>query len=408
MKSNSARGIVAAAVTIVLLMAIFLLLSRDDSAAPGSDEAARSNPRPMARTGPPETTATAPTPQREGDEDPGVRTATTSLDAGEPVDGGSFDEFLETVGKQAVTQFLADNAAAAEKHVDRYCSETKDLVSLKELADPPRSRDAAVYMAGRADWEGGKIGMLHLPASITQRMSNPPNAWRNSGPELYAGLDFTWMTEVMQFDHWSLYGAGPLRDEKETNFYEVNLPNYVSLQHWAKLRLLKGVHEGNLAQASVEVRHLAGLIASSGTLIGEMIRISMYGIERKTWEDLGQPMPEALPSADEAWRLRHSAFAGMYLLYPGVPRAVKEKALKCIPMRCAALVEAIGAAASMKQIVPGMQQEIDWLRAQSPCDTEVATRAANSPPATREILQQNYMSDISLMNSLHSLTDGGI
>jgi hypothetical protein len=399
--------VVAAAGTVVVLLAIFFLLSSDEAA--GGDETVRASRQPTARTTAPEMTATVPTPPREGDEESGARLATaTSRDAGEAVDGGSFDEFLETIGKQAVAQFLADNAAAAEKHVDRYCSETKDLVSRKELADPPRNRDAAVYMAGRADWEGGKIGMLHLPASITQRMSNPPNAWRKAGPELYAGLDFSWMTEVMQFDHWSLYGAGPLRDEKETNFYEANIPNYISLQHWAKLRLLKGVHEGNLAQASVEVRHLAGLIASSGTLIGEMIRIAIYGIERKTWEDLGQPMPEALPSADEAWRLRHSAFAGMYLLYPGVPRAVKEKALKCIPMRCAALVEAIGAAASMKQIVPGMQQEIDWLRAQSPCDAETATRAANSPPATREILQQNYMSDLSLMNSLNSLTDGGI
>jgi hypothetical protein len=337
-----------------------------------------------------------------------VRVAPSGFDAGAPADGGSFDEFLETVGKQALAQFLADNAAAAEKHVDRYCAETKDLVKRKELADPPRNRDAAVYMAGRSDWEGGRIGMLHLPASITQRMGNPPNAWRKAGPELYAGLDFTWMTELQQFDHWSLYGAGPLRDDKPTNFYEANLPNYITLQSWAKLRLLKGVHEGNLAQASVEVRHLAGLIASSGTLIGEMIRLAMYGIERKTWEELGQPMPEGIPSTDEAWRLRHSAFAGMYLLYPGVPRAVKEKALKCIPMRCSALVEAIGAAASMRQLVPGMQQEIDWLRSQSPCDAEVATQAANSPPATREILTQNYMRDAKLLNALQSMTDGGI
>lgn len=407
MKSRSTR-VVAAAAVLGLVFAAFFATSGDEAPALASEEASRSS-APLRAPATPRATPGAPVPPagREAEE-PGVRGAGAGFDAGAVVDGGSFDEFLETVGKQAVAQFLADNASAAQKHVDRYCAETKDLVKRKELADPPRQRDAAVYMAGRTDWEGGRIGLLHLPASLTQRMSNPPNAWRQAGPELYAGLDFTWMSELLQFDHWSLLGAGPLRDDKPTSFYEANLPNYVTLMHWSKLRLLKGVHDGNLAQASVEVRHLAGLIASSGTLIGEMIRISLYNIERKTWEDLGQPVPGGLPSADENWRLRHSAFAGMYLLYPGVPRAVKEKALKCVPMRCAALLEAIGAAASVRQIVPGMQQEIEWLQGQSPCDSQVATQAANSPPATREILTQNYMSERGLVSSMQSLTDGGL
>jgi hypothetical protein len=263
-------------------------------------------------------------------------------------------------------------------------------------------------MEGRSDWEDGHIGLLHLPESITARMGNPPQAWRTAGPELYAGLDFTWMTELLQFDHWSLLGAGPLKDTHDMSFFEAPIPNYVTLQYWAKLRLLKGVHEGNLAQASVEVRHLAELIGSSGSLVSEMIRISFYGIERKTWEDLGQQPAEPLISADDAWRARQAGFAGMYLLYPGVPKAVREKALKCMPMRCTALMEGLGAAAALTQLVPSAQEDVEWLQSQSACDPELAKWVARSPPVTKEMALQSFSSERNLEIAMRALTDGGL
>lgn len=392
------------------LVAAVCLVRWDGGTSPAEAES-KGDASPRAPHAASEAVAANPSPvTRPSADEPVIdrRLVSGGFDAGS-LDGGSLQDFVETVGKQAVLQWLAENATAAERHVDRYCAETKDLVKRKELSDPPRNHDAALYMAGRSDWEGGKIGLLHLPDSITQRMSNPPGAWRQAGPELYAGLDFTWMTELLQFDHWSLLGAGPLRDKEAANFYEEILPNYMPLMNWSKLRLIKGVHEGNLAQASVEVRHLADLIRSSGTLIGEMIRFAIYGLERKVWEDLGQPMPEGLPSTDEAWRLRHSAFAGMYFLYPGVPRAVREKALACIPTRCAALMEAIGAAASLRQLLPEAQLDLAWLQAQSPCDPELAARAARSPPITRDVITQNFMGGpAGIEPSMQSLTDGGL
>lgn len=399
----------AAAVVLGLVAAIcFVMCGAEDASADG-DETTRSGSAKTPHSG---LEATAPLPATSRGEEPGeepglVVRAPGGVDAG-LADGGSLDEFIDAVGKQSVLQFLADNAATAEKHVDRYCAETKDLVSRKELVAPPRERDAAVYMAGRTDWEGGRIGLLHLPDSIVQRMGNPPGAWRQAGPDLYAGLDFGWMTELLQFDHWSLLGAGPLRDKAEVNFFEEILPNYMPLMSWSKLRLLKGVHEGNLAQASVEVRHLAELIGSTGSLVGEMVRVSIYNLERLVWEDVGRPVPEGLPSRDDGGRLRNSAFAGLYLLYPGVPRAVKEKALKCIPMRCAALIEGIGVTASLRHLVPGAQEELDWLLTQTPCDSALAARAARSPPITREVLGMNFNGDASLLRSLQSLTDGGL
>jgi hypothetical protein len=55
-----------------------------------------------------------------------------------------------------------------------------------------------------------------------------------------------------------------------------------------------------------------------------------------------------------------------------------------------------------------MQQEIDWLQAQSPCDSEVAAQAAKTPAPSKEVLMGTYMSGMGLVPSLQSLTDGGI
>lgn len=88
---------------------------------------------------------------------------------GEPTDAGA---------RTVVERMLKDNATIAEKNVDAYCAATKDLVGEQEKRT--RERDAALYMAGRSDWEGGKLGLLHLASSITQRMANPPapgGAW---------------------------------------------------------------------------------------------------------------------------------------------------------------------------------------------------------------------------------------
>ncbi len=403
------RLLLGGTVVLVLLLAVALTMCSDSAPhLAGNTAPATTGGEPSDATSARGRLPRAPVDEAGSDALGRARpSAPASPDGGAP-DGGSLDEFIETVGRQAVLQWLADNAAAAEKYVDRYCAETKDLVPRKDLGQPPRERDAARYMDGRSDWEGGRLGLLHLPASITDRMANPPGAWRQAGPQLYAGLDFSWMVELQQFDHWSLLAAGPLKDKQDYTFFEAPLPNYVTLQNWAKLRLLKGIHEGNLAQASVEVRHLAELCGSSGTLIGEMIRISFYGIERKTWEDVGQQPPEAVMSADDAWRTRHASFVGMYMLYPGVPRAVREKALKCIPTRCAALMEGIGAAASLSQLVPDAQKDVDWLLAQSPCDVELAKRVSRSPPVSSEMIRQNFTGDQGLERSLRSMTDGGL
>ncbi len=350
-------------------------------------------------------------PSEEAEDRPLVPTARANAEAARdagPVHDDAGTAAALASAREVVQAWLAQNAAAAEKYVDRYCEETKGLRRNKTFTEPPRTRDAALFMAGRTDWEGGVVGLLHLPAPLTERMNSPPGAWRTMGPELYAGFDFGWMRELLAFDHWSLLTAGPLRDHPDVPFFEAPLPNYVTLQTWAKLRLLQGLREGDLAAASLEVRHLADLIASSGTLLGEMIRVAIHGIERKTWDDAGLVPPDPPLTDAERFEARHASFAGMYFLYPGVPRAVREKALECVPSRCSALVEAIGASSSLAGLVPSATGDVEWLLAQAPCDPALAAQAAKAPPITAELAMQNFNGERSLEKSMRQLTDGGL
>ena len=177
---------------------------------------------------------------------------------------------------------------------------------------------------------------------------------------------------LLQFDHWSIATASPLRDVAAAKTYaDAPIPNFVTLQSWVKLRLLKGLHEGDLPSASAEVRHLAELCGSTGTLVGDMIRLSMLGLERGFIEEHHLSLQPAL-TVEQGQRLRSADFAARDFLIPGVPKDVREKALKCAPIKCTALMEALGATTMVSDIVPGTQEHVQWLLAQSPCDPALA------------------------------------
>jgi len=336
---------------------------------------------------------------------PAVRIGDAPLDGG--VDAGevALDRAATAV---MVNAWLATNARAAEKYIDRFCDESKRVKALKAFGERPRTKDAAIYLSVRVDWENGRVGMLHLPRSLTDRMGNPPLSWRNFGPADYAGLDFTWLKDLAEFDYWSLSTDGPIKDSPTLSYFDAPLPNFVQLQHWVKLRLVKGKFENDLPQASLEVRHLADLIASSGTLVAEMIRAAIYGIERGYWELLGLTPPEPLPSAEAVLQMRHTGFASMYFLYPGVPRAVRTRALACMPIRCTALTESIGATAAMRELVPNAEDDLQWLLAQAPCDPVQAERLSRGPPLDAAMLRQSFSGEGGLERAMRELLDGGL
>jgi len=321
--------------------------------------------------------------------DPGSDAGAISLLAPDEEKGDVLDADAG-LGLLEFKRMLAQNAEAATRNVERFCELSRKLSKVKAFSPgAPRSRDASLYLSSRVDWEGGTIGSLHLPKPLTERMA--ALAWMSFKPADYAGLDFAWLTELLEYDTWSMSKTGPLRDLNITNFYEAPIPNFVSLQQWSKLRLAKGLNENDLPRASLEVQHLADLCGSTDILIGGMIRSAILGIERSMYERLGQPLPEALPTADEAFAYRRTTFASMYFLYPGVPRSVREKAIACSAARCSAITEALGISAGARQLVPEAQENLEWLLSQHPCDGALADSIARSPPVGGDALAKQVL-----------------
>jgi hypothetical protein len=307
---------------------------------------------------------------------PEPRSSTSDASTSEPADAS----VSEAHRAEELRTWLAANALAAEKNVERYCEQSRAVSKVKAFLPPTGRRDAAVFLAIRVDWgDDGRRGLLHLPDSLTTRMGTPPSNWLNFTPPDYAGLDFQWLTQLLDYDVWSLTGDGPIKDLDQATATAIS-PNWAMLQQWSKLRLVKGLREGDLEQATLEVNHLSALCASTGILMGEYYGMTMYGIERKVWLAAGRQPPESLPSVDEVSKSKQLARAGVNFLYPGVSEAVKKRALECGFSRCSSLTEAISASASMREALPETGRDLQWLLAQSPCDPGLAERLARGSP----------------------------
>ena len=319
---------------------------------------------------------------------------TCKRDAGEEM-------FFETLGRRIAQLRLEFNAAEAERTVDRFCTESARVTKNAALGQPPRTRDAAVFMTGRVDWEKGHlpvpVGMLQLSGALDAHL-NAAGGWRTVQPSELVGLDFGWMRELLAYDFWSMEGGGPLKDldESATNYTSWQVPNYWTLMKWSRLRLVKGIQEADLPQAALEVRHLAELCASNN-MIGLMVRSSLYRSEREAWAMTSQTPPVPPPGDKELAAFRALAFASQQYLLPGVSGATRARALECMPIRCLAVQDAIGLTASVRESVPQAGDHLEWLLQQKQCEPALAARLAKTAEFSAEQLV-----DLAKMETLES------
>ena len=249
-------------------------------------------------------------------------------------------------------EVLATNARMADAYVDKLCEEGNKLHEHPALPDgSSRDRDAADFMALLVDYEkpiDDPPGRLHVADALAERLKSYGADWpaKISDADL-EGLDFGWMTALGRFDHWSLFGAGRLREQPVEKFFDLPIPNYSSLQFWSKLRLAAAFRRGDFAQASADVRHLADLIRTQDILISEMISVALYRIDARAREvavarglDVaGWPQPDR----EQLDRHRRTALASLSFTYPGVKPETVRKAVACMPSPCPALLEGAGA-----------------------------------------------------------------
>ena len=295
---------------------------------------------------------------------------------------------------------LAKNAANADRLVDKYCEENRQLHTPAPPAnqDSPE-RDAAAFMAPLMDYQqpfDDPPGRLRLPAELRERLLSYGSDWpsRVSDEDL-AGLDFSWMAALAQFDHWSLLGAGRLRELPAANAGEQPMPNYLPMQEWSKLRFGLARRRGDLPAAGAEVHHLGELLRTQGNLIAQMIAVALLGMEAHArrmgslagYDVTGWPAPDL----DQKDLERRMAMGGMYFAYPGVKPETLKKAMACLGTPCPALLEALGANKAFGSFSGGDNlQLIKELAASRGCETRVITRALeanelSAPDALRSL-----------------------
>jgi len=254
-------------------------------------------------------------------------------------DGGGSDGAAAT----AVKQWLEKNAALAEKYVDQFCEESKQMKRAPPGPAPTKKKDASSFLTVRIDWEGGNRapGLLHLPDALRQRLSSYGADWPRAVTEAdLEGLDFSWMTQLHQYDHWNIMAEGPLREDRTKDFYRAPIPNFVEMLHWVKLRLARALRVHDHEQASADIHQLVALLRSMGLVIADMIAVQMLQLERAALEGVA---PSLVYSSEELGHERRVGRSAMYFLQPGVKEATMRKAMECNPhFKCAALAEGLG------------------------------------------------------------------
>lgn len=328
----------------VLVIALFLLrvapptpASEPAEPQPASTSVARPRAAPVIAS-----SHVAPAPQPPA-----------SPSTAQPPDGGSRDPAL--FGKlvalgQGLTlgEELAKNARDADAYVDKLCEESGKLREKPPLPDGSGTeRDAAAFMAPLMDYESPldkPPGRLHLRADLAERLKSYGPDWpvRITDADL-TGLDFRWLVELGQYDHWTLLGAGRLRDLPPSNLFYEAIPNYSHLMFWAKLRYALAFRRSGLPAAVGEVRHLALLVHTQGILLSESVAIAMGRFEARAREVAAASGADVswwdAPAADQLDRQRGTSFASIYFSYPGVSEATLRKAAGCAPSPCVMLVE---------------------------------------------------------------------
>jgi hypothetical protein len=313
---------------LVLAAIVVLLAERASSSAPRETTVAEGSPQSLPfKSAPPRPapSAPAPAPARA----PAAAPTVQRPDAGDAQLAGQ----LVAMGQSlALADAVAQNAANAAKYVDKFCAQNARLPALPAAGT---NADAAAFMAPRMDYEkplDEPPGSLHLPDELRARLRGA--GWLDKVTDADLQRDFSWLTQLQQFDHWSYLGAGRLRDYVISDAPHASIPNYSSLLVWAKLRYALAVRRGDLPTGMTEVRHLADLMRSQGVLIAEACAIFLYGLEAQVHA------PGAMDT-DELARRKDLAFAAIDFADPGVDPSVVRKAMECAKAPCTAIAEAV-------------------------------------------------------------------
>jgi hypothetical protein len=302
------------------------------------------------------------------------------------------------------SKLLKRNAGEAAANIERYCAETAKLPKhvFKEppSTDPARLRDAAYFMEPLVTWETHppSEGTLQLPQPLADKIRAAHDDWATAlSATDTVGLDFTWMTQLMSYDYWSLATVGAVADQATTvDPFWAPIPDYQTLVLYGKLRYVRALARGDVARALTEVQHLADLIHTSGLLIGDIHAAKLLSLGQQfeaAAQQRGYPALPPPPLDSTSYDQFHDlTLAGTAFLMPGVDEAVVKRALDCVPDPCVAINDAVAVHREMERLAESDDHAFWDLAESQTCDPSFLKLIKGSPSSKLDALS-GYLSD---------------
>ncbi len=250
--------------------------------------------------------------------------------------------------------------------VETFLEDQRHLSGLGVFEPTARERDAGPFLNARVprlgeppaeEVEHFPIARLPHEARLQLRGDPPPDYAAVNLTQV--GLDFRWMTALLAYDHWQWEAPDRPVPERLTQFTDYPMPDFMELRAWARLRLESALDEPEPILTLGEVRHLAGLVYSTHTLVGALVAVEMLDDERRVVEAWRAANPKAelrwtSLTEDDVARARRAiwGFRGYVHLHTDPELMQLVLADPAIQLgRCAALNEEIPLAAALRPLV---------------------------------------------------------
>jgi len=174
--------------------------------------------------------------------------------------------------RTAVDRSAARQGAALAKYHQAFLDDQRFAATLPIFARRSGDRDASLVIGPRVGWivadpkaiERYRQSLpedargLELDAGVAEKVGKD---WLDSEPALWTGLDFSWMSRLAAYDYWDLDRNSP--DPFPPGWLRGPSPDITKLSAWTKLRLAKGIREGDPAVAIREAEELARLCVNA-------------------------------------------------------------------------------------------------------------------------------------------------
>lgn len=185
--------------------------------------------------------------------------------------------------------------------IDVFLEDQKIISQDPFFTEFGRKNDAGKFLNSRIAW----IKPAHSPySSLVSKWPDivPPTeldvklngTWRNKWMEhanevSFEKIDFSWMRNLNQYDHWDIFSHGPLsraikNQTADISPFSMPTPDGWALLFLAKLRLMKAVVDHKPLLALREVRQLAKLLLSQESYVEQIYATVLLELEMTAYE----------------------------------------------------------------------------------------------------------------------------